>query len=261
MTSGLTREAGLHSRRILITGAAQGIGLAIARRFARAGDSLLLVDCEEELLQQAANDVRHQAASVDTLICDLAVRESVTEMLLPNLNAAGPIDVVVNNAGVGHAASVPNTTDEQWDQTLAVNITATFSICRAVLPQMLERGSGIIVNVASCAGLVGLRDRAAYCASKSAVAGLTRAMAADHAEYGLRINAIAPGTVDSSWIGRIVASESDPDATRLRMAERQLDRRMGSPEEVAAGVFFLAGEDARFVNGSVFVMDGGYTAV
>jgi NAD(P)-dependent dehydrogenase (short-subunit alcohol dehydrogenase family) len=126
---------------------------------------------------------------------------------------------------------------------------------------MLEAGHGLIVNVSSIAGIVGLRNRAAYCASKHGVIGLTRAIAADYADQGIRCNAICPGTVDTEWIGKILADADDPESTRRAMEQRQLDGRMGSPDEVAAGIAFLASADGRFVNGAAFVMDGGMTAV
>jgi NAD(P)-dependent dehydrogenase (short-subunit alcohol dehydrogenase family) len=126
---------------------------------------------------------------------------------------------------------------------------------------MLEAGHGLIVNVSSIAGIVGLRNRAAYCASKHGVIGLTRAIAADYAHEGIRCNAICPGTVDTEWIGKILADADDPESTRRAMEQRQLDGRMGSPDEVAAGIAFLASADGRFVNGAAFVMDGGMTAV
>jgi NAD(P)-dependent dehydrogenase (short-subunit alcohol dehydrogenase family) len=156
---------------------------------------------------------------------------------------------------------VLETTDDVWDLTIAVNLTAQFHTCRAVLPAMLDAGGGVIVNVASAAGLVAVRRRAAYCASKAGILGLTRAIAADFAAQGIRCNAICPGTVASEWIGKILADADDPEQMRRQMAERQLDGRMGTPEEVAGGIAFLVGPDARFVNGSAFVMDGGLTAV
>jgi len=156
---------------------------------------------------------------------------------------------------------VIETTPEEWDRILAVNLTAMFRMCRAVLPPMISAGGGVIVNVASTAGIVGIPSRAAYCASKAGVIGLTRAIAVDHALEGIRANAICPGTTQTPWLAKILAGADDPEALRRHMAERQLDHRFGTPEEVAAGIAFLASDEARFVNGSVFVMDGGMTAV
>ena len=136
-----------------------------------------------------------------------------------------------------------------------------FRLCRAVIPGMVARGHGVIINTASAGGLVGLRYRVAYCASKAGVIGLTRALAADHAGQGIRVNAIAPGTVDTEWVGRMLADDPDPVATRKLMENRQLDGRLGTPEEVAGGIAFMAGDDGRFFNGSVMVMDAGLTAV
>ncbi|MGI8880839.1 MAG: SDR family NAD(P)-dependent oxidoreductase, partial [Jatrophihabitans sp.] len=175
--------------------------------------------------------------------------------------ADADLHLLVNCAGVGWAADSAETSADQWDTTLAVNLTATFALCQYALPGMLVRGEGVIVNMASAGALIGLKRRVAYCASKAGVLGLTRAIAADHAADGIRINAICPGTVDSPWIGRILEGDSDPIATRTRMEQRQLDGKMGSPEEVAEWIAFVASDKGRFMNGAALVIDGGLTAV
>ena len=230
--------------RVAITGAASGIGFATATRLARDGWDVVAVD-----IAPAPFDDAH--------VLDLRDVPAIAETFA----AIGPVDALVNDAGIGVAGTVLDTTAEQWDGMLAVNLTAMFHTTRAVLPSMIERGSGSIVNLASVAGIVGVRNRAGYCATKGGVIAFTRAIAADHAHQGIRANAICPGTVATEWIGKILADAPDPDATRAAMEARQLDGRMGTPEEVAAGIAFLLSDDGRFVNGSAWVMDGGMTAV
>jgi NAD(P)-dependent dehydrogenase (short-subunit alcohol dehydrogenase family) len=173
----------------------------------------------------------------------------------------GSPELLVNVAGFGIAATVLDTSDQDWNRIITTNLTGPFLLTRAVLPLMLDNGSGVIVNVASVAGVVGIPARAAYCASKAGLIGLTRAVAADYASQGVRCVAVCPGTVDTEWVERIVAADRDPAATRKRMAARQLDGRMGTPEEVAATIAFVASEGGRFFNGASVVVDGGMTAV
>jgi len=245
----------------VVTGAASGIGRATALRLASDGWSLTLVDRAAEQLEASAAGLRAGGGVVDELlVVDLADTEQ-TEALAGEYLRATEVGLLVNNAGVGFRATAEDTTDEQWDLTLAVNLTAMFRLCRAVLPGMVRRGRGVIINTASAGGLVGLRNRVAYCASKAGVIGLTRALAADHAGQGIRVNCIAPGTVDTEWVDRMLAGDPDPVATRRMMENRQLDGRLGTPEEVAAGIAFMAGDEGRFFNGSVMVMDAGLTAV
>ena len=244
----------------LITGGANGIGLATARQLAKDGYDLFLIDKDAKNLEVAVTELKQSGRKVESLALDLSDAIS-TEKAIVELLKYIEVDALVNNAGLGFARTVAQTTLDEWDLTFAVNIRAQYLFCKHIVPQMIARGGGAIVNVASAGALVGLKNRVAYCSSKAAVVGLTRCIAADHAMEGIRINAIAPGTVDSTWIGRILADDPDPVARRKMMEARQLDGKMGTPEEVAYGIAFLLSKEGRFVNGSVFSMDAGLTAV
>ena len=245
------------SRVTVVTGAASGIGLCAARRFSEGGDRVVMIDVDADRLAREAATLGAAAHRV----IDLRDGDAVAAGFASIADEVGPVDVLINNAGIGVAADILGSSWDEWSRTFDVNVHSMFHTCRAVLPSMLERGAGVIVNTASVAGLVGIRERAAYCTSKAAVIGLTRTLTADYAHRGIRANAVCPGTVETEWIGKILSNAEDPVARRAAMEQRQLDGRMGSPEEVAAAMWFLASPDGRFANGSAMVIDGGWTAM
>jgi len=240
-------DARFEGARALVTGAGSGIGAAVGRRLAEAGATVTLADIALEPVEELARELGPRARGVQ-----LDVRDE--EQVAP---AMADLDLLVNVAGIGSTTTAPETPLEVWEDVFAVNARGTFLCCKHAIPGMAARGRGSIVNVASVAALVGLRNRAAYCAAKGAVVALTRALAVDHVSDGIRVNAVCPGTVDSPWVRRLV-EEAGESLDALR--ERQPMGRLGTPNEIADAVAYLASDAAGFVTGSVLVIDGGLTA-
>lgn len=232
-------------RTALVTGAGSGIGAAVARRLAANGASVILADLSLAAVEELAGQLGPEARALQ-----LDVRDE--EQVAP---AMANLDVLVNVAGVGSTTNAPETPLEVWENVFAVNARGTFLCCKHAVPGMAARGGGSIVNVASVAALVGLRNRAAYCASKGAVVALTRALAVDHVGDGIRVNAVCPGTVDSPWVRRLVEDAGESlDALRAR----QPLGRLGTTDEVAEAIEYLV--SAEFATGTILVLDGGLTS-
>lgn len=243
--------------RALVTGAASGIGAAITARLLAAGAEVVAADISFGTTGQAAagEPVEPVARRLD-VVADISDEQSVVSLVAEALRG-GPLRYLFNVAGIGSTTNAPDTPTEVWDRVFDVNARGTFLTCKHLIPQMIEAGGGSILNMGSIAGQVGLRNRAAYCASKGAVIALTRALAVDHVGDGIRVNCVCPGTVDSPWVRRLV-EESGESLDALRA--RQPLGRLGTPEEIADAALYLAGERAGFATGTAFTIDGGLTA-
>ncbi len=243
----------LAGKTALITGAAQGIGRAIAEAFAREGVNLLLLDLSDTVTETAAA-LRDAGATCTALTVDVTDPEAVDRAVQAGLAEFGSLDILVNNAGVVRLAPAETLTLKDWDLTMNVNLRATFIVAQRVGRTMIERGQGTIINLASQASLVALDEHAAYCASKAAVVGLTQVLALEWARYNVTVNAVAP-TVVLTELGKRAWSGPKGEAMRAKIPLR----RFALPEDVAAAAVFLAGEGARMITGQTLVVDGGYT--
>jgi 2-keto-3-deoxy-L-fuconate dehydrogenase len=247
--------AGKHA---LVTGAGSGIGAAIAETFAGAGAEVLVTDRDGSTAQATVDRIiaaggRARAQPLD--VTDVAECDRLSAEVQAG---AGRLDVLVNNAGVGHVGTLLQTTGADLDRLYSVNVRGVFNLCKAFLPGMLERRAGVIINMASVAGVIGIPDRLAYCATKFAVVGLTKSMALDHAAAGVRINCICPARVETPWVAARLREYPDPERARREMSATQAVGRMGRPEEIAAAALYLASDEAVFVTGSALMIDGGW---
>ncbi len=256
----------LKNKIALVTGAGSGIGASIAEVFARAGARVYVADRDaqggNETVQRITGAIGMEGSGGSSEFVPLDIsREEDCERVRAQIHAVcGRLDVLVNNAGIGHVGTMLQTSGEDLDRLYAVNVRGTFNVTRAFLPAMIERRSGVIVNLASIGGVVAVRDRLAYCTTKFAIAGLTKCIALDHALQGIRCNCICPGRVETPFVAARLKEYPDPEKAYREMASTQALGRMARPDEIAAAALYLASDEAAFITGTEFIIDGGWTA-
>ena len=247
----------LNNKIVIVTGGGSGIGRATAKLFAAEGATVVVVDKNAETAKAVASEIGGKASGFRA---DVSKSTEVQAMIAEAIAKHGRLDILFNNAGYGITGSVVETAEEDWDALMSVNVRGVYLGCKYAIPHMVKQGGGAIVNTASTTATAGIKDRAAYVTSKGAVAAMTRAMALDHVHQNVRINCVAPGTIESPYFDKILAASPDPKAARHALEVRQPMMRLGQPEEIAKAVLYLASDDASFCTGSTLYADGGWTA-
>jgi NAD(P)-dependent dehydrogenase (short-subunit alcohol dehydrogenase family) len=247
----------LSDRVAIVTGAASGIGRGTALMFGQEGALVACLDVATEGAEKTAAEVTGAGGQAKAYHCDVADPASGADVVSQVIADFGRVDVLVNIAGVGKFAHSHEADLADWDRIIGVNLTGTFLLCRAVLPHFLERGSGVIANTASTAGLFSQPYSAAYCASKGGVVMLTKALAREYIKRGIRVNAVAPGGIETA----IANSFGFPDGADVSLFARIMPPAdvMGQPEDIAAAFVYLASEESRYVTGAIMTVDGGMT--
>ncbi len=245
----------------LVTGSTTGIGEATARCLAEAGAAVMVSGRNTERGEAVSASLRAGGTRAAFVPADLRTGGACDALIDATLRQLGGLDILVNNAGILYTASAPDTSNEQWLETFAVNVTAVFCLSRAASRHMRAHGGGVIINVASEWGLNGEPKHVAYCSSKGAVVQMTRCLALDHARDGIRVNSVCPGEIHTQMVDDILASQGgDPQALLLKLAAGIPMRRLASPLEVGRVIRFLASPDASYVTGANVPVDGGNDA-
>jgi len=248
----------LKTKVTIITGAKSGIGLATARRFASQGARVIISDIQEA--RKETEKIKANGGEAFFYQVDVSKAQEVTALFEEVIKMFGRLDILVNNAGIELAKRIPETSIEEWDHLMDVNLKGVFLCSKAAIPIMKRQGVGVIINVASELGLVGGSEVAAYCASKGGVVQLTKAMAIDHASDHIRVNCVCPGPVETPLLTRILAASQDPKEEKAHILESIPLKRIAKPEEIAGVILFLASEESSFMTGAVVAVDGGWSA-
>ncbi len=245
----------LEGVRALVTGAGAGIGRAAARRLAAGGCRVAVADVKEDRLEEAARLIRDEGGDAIAIAADVAQQKDVERMTAETVSAFGGLDVVVNNAGVGYAAFIESVEDSEIDRVFGVNLLGVIRITRAVAPHLKNSGRGRIVNVASVEGIRGSGLLPVYSATKAGLIGMTRSNAVELARFGVTVNAVCPGPIQTEMLSPLLADEKYLE----KLLKGVPMRRLGVPEDVAGAVAFFASQESSFITGNVLVIDGGMT--
>jgi NAD(P)-dependent dehydrogenase (short-subunit alcohol dehydrogenase family) len=252
----------LKNKVALITGGSSGIGMAIAERFLKEGAKIVINGRSQERCDTAQKQLK--IIDADAVFCttgDVSKWDDVQKMVERTIKQFGRIDILINNAGIYLEKRIEETTEDEWDQVININLKGVFLCSKAVYPHFKNQGSGTIVNMSSDSGISGNPNEAAYCASKGGVTNLTRAMALDYAKENIRVNAICPAVINTPMLQKEVDMQEDKEAYLKEMDELHPIGRVGRPEEVAFAVLMVASDEASFITGANIPVDGGFTAV
>jgi NAD(P)-dependent dehydrogenase (short-subunit alcohol dehydrogenase family) len=247
----------LSAKVAIITGSGSGIGRASALLFAKEGAEIVVVDINERDAAQTADDVNKAGGSALALHGDVSSQSSCVRIVAETIEAYGKVDILFNNAGVSSFKPLMETTQDEIDHVFDTNVKSVFFLSQATIPHMKRQGNGSIINNASITGIVGAPGMAAYATSKGAIITLTRTMALEHAEDGIRVNCICAGSVDTPMLRKSLHRAKDPEYARLQNIKRHPLGRLGTPEDVAYFALFLASDESTFVTGGTHVVDGG----
>ena len=245
----------LTGKRAVVTGAGRGLGLAVAELFVSEGAAVVLADLDEDAVTAAANRLEAAGGTVIGVRADVGAAADVQELMAAAVERLGGLDVLVNNAGIVSAGTVTEVDEAHWNRVLRVNLTGAYLCSRYAIPHMERAGGGSIVCISSSAGVVGKRDQVAYNVSKHGLVGLVRCMALDHADAGIRVNAVCPGAMNTPALQELSAEQ------RAELAARNPLGRVADPAEVAQTVLHLAFDESSFTTGALSLVDGGLTAM
>jgi NAD(P)-dependent dehydrogenase (short-subunit alcohol dehydrogenase family) len=249
----------LENKIAIITGGGDGIGQSTAVLFAKEGASVVIADIDPKRGKKTVDMIKDVDGESMFVEVDIAKEDSVKNMVKEVIDAYGRIDILVNSAAIFVEATVLDTSVEDWDNIMAVNLRGMFLCCKYVIPEMIKAGKGSIVNIGSEAGITGFKNQTAYDTSKGGVVNMTRCLALDFAEHNIRANCVCPGTTETPMVKKAIEIAPDPAKARRSFEARPL-LRLGRPEEIAAGILYLASDESPYATGAILSIDGGKTA-